>query len=164
MRFRSRCNVRSKIIDSLVLRFVETYRISLRSSTLREPRYPSLKFVSVPSRLSSFASSSGREPRGDPPPASTKRPYRVKVDSELLRGDGRAREPPIPAAWQTDSVDRADARRGTAEHYLPLAMPPVFRRVPPPHNAGAPGTPHLPGASTFLKRYTIPGVLYTSVS
>lgn len=87
MRFRSRCNVRSKIIDSLVLRFVETYRISLRSSTLREPRYPSLKFVTI-DNLSVVSAvlfrARGREPCGDPPPASTKRPYQKnKVDSEL---------------------------------------------------------------------------------
>ena len=117
--------------DSLNSAIRTTYRISLRSSSLREPRYPSAGVVGFHKlrqrrRESPRCAREGAVGRGETRarPRRTRAPHTPRRDTRGVRGPGRLRRaPPGQPRAPRERGARDGVRRGTVQHRCGLERP-----------------------------------------
>ena len=117
--------------DSLNSAIRTTYRISLRSSSLREPRYPSAGVVGFHKlrqrrRESPRCAREGAVGRGEPrarPRRNTSTPHSPRRETRGVRARVGSGEPPGQPRAPRERGARDGVRRGTVQHRCGLERP-----------------------------------------
>ena len=117
--------------DSLNSAIRITYRISLRSSSLREPRYPSAGVVGFHKlrqrrRESPRCAREGAVGRGEPrarPRRNTSTPHSPRRETRGVRARVGSGEPPGQPRAPRERGARDGVRRGTVQHRCGLERP-----------------------------------------